>query len=222
MPDAGAAAGATGAMPGAGAMPATGQPQAGAQPATGAAPGQPATGQPATGDGEQQPNTTDSDGLTEAGRKAIAAERDAAAAAKAALKEAQAELKAIKDKDLPEAERQAKRLTEAETENAQLKQQLQEERTRGAVLSAAARLGYADPADAFRLIDPASIELDGDNRPKNVDGLLTKMLEDKPYLKAAAARVAAGGSADGGNAGGAPSGANDMNSQIRRMAGRGS
>lgn len=54
-----------------------------------------------------------------------------------------------------------------------------------AVVSAAARLGFADPEDALRLMDAEAVEL-VDGKPRDIDRLLSEILKAKPYLKAAA------------------------------------
>lgn len=119
---------------------------------------------------------------------------------------------------LSEAERQAKRFADMETENAALKAQLRDERIRARIQSAAARQGFADPGDAFRLLDQDRIEFDANGGPTNVDKLLEGLAKTKPYLLSS--NVRATGSAEGGVRGtGAAAGA-DMNTLIRQAAGR--
>jgi hypothetical protein len=154
--------------------------------------------------------------LGDAGQQAIEREREAAREAKRLLKETQAELKQLREKDLPEAERTAGELAELRATNDRLTSEIQRYATREAVFATASRLGFADPTDAFRLVD---VELDDDGKPKGVEAALNKLLQDKPYLKAGQARAATGGSADAGNAG-LPTGADDMNANIRRLAGK--
>lgn len=201
---------ATGATPdAAGAIPATGQ-QDGGKPDD-------ATQTPATGDGGNAATgtTAGDDGLTDAGRSAIDKEREARKVAEKNAKELGARLKAIEDKDLPEAERVVKERDTLKSDNERLTGELRQERLTTAVVMAASRLGFADPADAVRLVD---VEFDDDDKPKDVDAKLAALLKAKPYLASAAARTS--GSADPGNAGGASTG-NDFNSEIRRAAGKG-
>ena len=207
-------------MPPAGtATPATGD-AAGATPATsqqdGGKPDDATTGTPATGDTGTAANasTASDDGLTDAGRAAIDKERDARKAADKRAKDLEARLKAIEDKDLPEADRTAKERDALKTDNERLTGELRQERLTNAVIMAASRLGFADPADAVRLVD---VEYDDDDRPKDVDAKLAALLKAKPYLASAAARTS--GSADPGNAGGASTGT-DFNADIRRAAGK--
>jgi hypothetical protein len=118
---------------------------------------------------------------------------------------------------LSDTERSAARQSSLEAENTALKQQLRDERTRNRIVGAAQRLGYADPSDAFRLIDRSELEYDEEGNPKHVDKLLGDLLRSKPYLANAAARVT--GSADGGVRGGAAN-QPDMNQMLRQAAGR--
>jgi hypothetical protein len=186
---------------------------AGAKPAAtkGKADAATATDAAAQPEGDQQE-------LGEGGLKALEAEREARAAAQRELKEVKAQLKQLHDKDLPEAERSARELAELKAANESLVKEIAQHRTREAVFTSAAKLGFADPTDAFRLVD---IELDADGKPRGVEAALTALLAAKPYLKSSSTRVATGGSADAGNNAGTATGADDMNSQIRRMAGRG-
>lgn len=176
--------------------------------------GKAAAGKPAKGS-EQQPPADEQ--LGEAGKAALDAEREARQRADKDLKELKAQLKQLQEKDLPEAERTAREHAELKASNQSLTVELQQLRGREAVLVAAGKLGFADASDAFRLID---IEYDEDGKPRGVEKALKDLLDSKPYLKSQAARAATGGSADAGNAGGTASGMDDMNSNIRRMAGR--
>jgi lysyl-tRNA synthetase class II len=128
---------------------------------------------------------------------------------------AEKRLKAIEEKDLPEAERAARRLAEMEQSNADLVSQLQQERTRSRVVSAAQRLGFADPEDAMSLIDTGDLEI-VDGYPKNTDKVLKDLLAKKPYLASSTARAT--GSAEGGVRGGGRT--TDMNQLLRQAAGR--
>lgn len=133
-------------------------------------------------------------------------------------KELEKRLKAIEEKDLPEAERVAREQAEVKAENQTLRSENQKLKGQMAVYAEAGKLGFADPVDAFRLID---IEFDDEGQPKGVTQALSKLLEAKPYLRSGPARATTGGSADGGNSNGQPSGGNSMNDLIRQAAGRG-
>lgn len=118
---------------------------------------------------------------------------------------------------LSEAEKQARSLGRLETENADLRRQLQEERTRNRTTAAASKLGFRDPGDALKLLDHAAIEFDADGSPKNLEKLLSDLLKSKDYLAAAAPPRT--GTPTLGPRGTADTGP-DMNDLLRQAAGR--
>jgi hypothetical protein len=189
--------------------------------ATGATPAvdqKPVDNQAATPDDQAtDAGATPDDGLGDAGREAIRREREARDIAVKENRELKTRLKALEDKDLPEAERTSKALAEAERRNADLETRLAQMTVRTAVVAAAQRAGFADPEDAYRLIDMASVEFDAEGNPKGVDNILAGLLRTKPYL--AASHIRTTGSADAGT-GGPASGGTDMNQLIRQAAGR--
>lgn len=206
MPEGTGTGASTAATAGSGATPTTGaQGKSGDQTAK--------AGDSAAGDQSQQ-----TDQLGEGGQAAIEREREAAREAKRQLKETQAALKQLQEKDLPEAEKSAREHAETKAANETLARENNQLKAQLAVYSEASRLGFADPMDAFRLVD---VEFDDDGKPKKVVEALTKLLNDKPYLKSGTARAASGGSADAGNTNGQPSGGSSMNDLIRQAAGRG-
>jgi hypothetical protein len=186
----------------------------GAQPQVGASQAQAADAQKSQADGaENESSTVD---VAQVTREREEARREAQSL-RNRLKAFEDAKKAADDAKLSDAERSAARQTELETENSDLKRQLREERTRNRIVGAAQRLGYADPSDAFRLIDHSTLEYDDAGEPRHVDKLLGDLLKTKPYLASAAARAT--GSVDGGVR--SPStGEPDINSLIRHAAGR--
>jgi hypothetical protein len=86
-----------------------------------------------------------------------------------------------------------------------------------ATVEAARRLGFRNPEIAHRLVSASDVEYATDGAPKNIDNLLAKIAESDPYLVTGQG----GKSADlgGGPRGTPPS--PDVNSMIRRAAGRG-
>ena len=125
------------------------------------------------------------------------------------------ERKAATDAQLSETERLARRVAELEAEREELQGRDRERALRFAAVDAAARLGFRDPELAVRLIDRDAVEVRDDGTPKNVERLLAEVLAKAPYLGRS------GGTADfgGGIRGSVPPGS-DMNSLIRRAAGR--
>ncbi len=125
------------------------------------------------------------------------------------------DLRRFSDAQLTETERLQRRVTELEQERAASAARDRERAIRLAALEAAARLGFRDPDLAVRLVDPAAVETKDDGTPKNVERLLADVLARSPYL----GRAGAGADFGGGQRGASTSGT-DMNSLIRRAAGR--
>jgi hypothetical protein len=142
-------------------------------------------------------------------REALTKEREAS-------RQLKADLKQLRDKDLPEAEKLTAEREELRAELERMRTDLAKERITNAVVAAAGRKGFADPLDAVRLVD---IETDSEGKPLGVDKALDELLKTKPYLRHTQARA---GDGDVGNTNGEASGDpdRDMNAMIRRAAGR--
>lgn len=159
--------------------------------------------------------------LGDAGKKALDTERSARRAAEKTAKEnateleqLRAKLKEHEDAQLTETEKLRKQLADVEASRTQLEREHQESRARSAIEREAAKAGFADPADAWGLLDHAELTYDENGAPSNAEALLKKLVEAKPYL---AARRGAGPLPGGGAK--PPTGV-DMNSLIRQAAGR--
>jgi hypothetical protein len=124
-------------------------------------------------------------------------------------------VKASEDAKLPEQERQQRRLAELERREAEWERERQDWRMRESVTRSALKLGFRDPADAFSLIDRASIEYDEGGNPNNVDKLLSELAKEKDYLT----DRPRGGSFDGGPRGKAGAGGS-FDDALRRASGR--
>lgn len=161
----------------------------------------------------------------------IKTQRAAEKKLKGDLKALRDELKTLKTKDLPDAERQAAALREAEEKATKAEAALQKSAVRTSALEEAVKLGFRSPALAYRLIDTDDVEWDGD-QPSNVRDLLKELLKSDPYLKGGKRRQddddegeddEEDEGADGGRgrrSGRGKSSAGFMNTQIRRAAGR--
>lgn len=161
--------------------------------------------------------------LGSAGQKALETERaarqasdNAAKAATRELERLRAELKKRDDADLSETEKLRKQLADAEAQRESLVKDRQSERTRFTIEREAARMRFADPADAFSLIDQTRIDFDGNGNPTNVAALLGDLVKAKPYLSARPGN----GSGEGGARGGNTDGGQSMDDWLRRAAGR--
>jgi hypothetical protein len=131
------------------------------------------------------------------------------------LDDLRARVKAADDAKLSETEKLTQRLTDLERGQQTAQQALQDERLRNAVLVTAQKLGAVDSDAVYRLLDRDGLEFDSQGRPQNVETAVKALLKERPYLSRG------NGSADGG-AGhhGRDSSGLDMNTQIRRLAGR--
>jgi hypothetical protein len=156
------------------------------------------------GEGEKPKHTEDTTAL----KSALQRERDARSAA-------EAQLKAIRDKDLPEGER-AKRDLEAATQETGV---WKGKYLKSAVGLAAASLGFANPnlADALLVDTEGPIAVDDNGEPTGIETGLRKLLRENPGL--ASATVRATGTIDGGVRGTARTGGTDMNALIRGARG---
>lgn len=197
----------------------------GGTPGDGGTPSQPAAGTTTGDSGAGTPAKTSQGGTQSEGqsdgqnrptddyaelRKSIEAER-------AENKQLKAQLKQITEKDLPEAERDKRRIAELEQQVADFQTAQRNERINNAIVSAAAKLGFVDPEDAVGLIDRDAIAFAEDGRPRNIEGLVSSLLRQKPHLGGRPRQGGAWGGADGGT----NQTGSDMNSILRQASGRG-
>lgn len=183
------------------------EPTPGATPGAGGATPTAGQGDPGTGAAAASASDDRSAANAKEALARIATERD----------EARAELKRLKEKDLPEAERTARRLSELEAAEKAWQSREQDLVMEAQAVRLAAKLGFADAEDALGWLarNRDQVEFDG-GRPTNLERLLRELLKSKPHYLAEAVRPR--GSAEGGARGtGAPV---DFNAAIRRAAGR--
>jgi hypothetical protein len=114
------------------------------------------------------------------------------------LKAFEDEKKKADEAQLSEQERLTRRLADTEATLAEREAALKQGAIRESARAAAAKLGYANPDVAFRLLDHSGLEVDSDGTVKNVEQQLTALAKSDPYL--IASRTA--GSFDTGTAGG--------------------
>jgi chromosome segregation ATPase len=132
------------------------------------------------GDGSQDDRKTDSE---------LARARSEAAKYRTELREAQAQLKDLADaqKERDDAEKSelqkaTERATNLEGQVSERDQKLRDLTLAQEVYKAAQKLDIVDPDAAFQLLDKKAVEYEGE-QPKNIDDLLTSLVEAKPYLK---------------------------------------
>lgn len=193
--------------------------------------GTPSSGQP-TNDGQQQqgqqqPPTGGKPGSSGTGQQGQAQQGqqadDGAELREALRKEREERKKAEKERDalLPTAERDARELQELRNQQAGWQQERARLLLESQTVSTATRLGFADPGDAVALLERSGLlKRSDDGTPTNVEEALTKLLEQKPYLRASAV-ARPPGSAEGGTRGAAaqPGSGFDMNQWIRSQKG---
>lgn len=176
--------------------------------------------QQGTGDTGDAGQTGETKHFTEAEVQQIVQSRIAAERKKIGdvgeLRRKASEFDKLQEASKTELEKERDRAAKAEQKAADLEQRLRQREVRDTVTTAALRLGFHDPEDAWRLLDSDALELDEDGEPKNVEPLLKKLAERKPHL----VKANGSGSADFGPRGNGASNSGDMNALIRRGAGR--
>lgn len=125
------------------------------------------------------------------------------------------DLRRVTDAQLTETERLQRRVAELEAEREQVIARERERAIAYAAIEAASKLGFRDPDLAVRLVDPAAVETRDDGTPRNVERLLADILARSPYLGRSGVAPDFGGGQRGTTSAGS-----DMNSLIRRAAGR--
>ena len=117
--------------------------------------------------------------------------------------------------EMPELERMRSENAELAEANTKLNAKLMEQSLKLVSSEAATKLGYRDPALAYRLLDRDAITFDEETgQPVNVEQMLREQAKQAPYLLAAT-------DFGGGQRGTSPaSGAPDMNTILRRAAGK--
>jgi hypothetical protein len=121
----------------------------------------------------------------------------------ATFEKAQADADAAK---LTETERLQKQLAELQSEKEKAAQALRDRVIQYEILAQATKLGIIDPDAAVKLLDQSQLKLDDSGVPTNVDALLAKLIQDKPYLVSQAKPPAptAGGSTNPSRSSSAP------------------
>ncbi len=118
---------------------------------------------------------------------ALDKERTAAKEAKKLAKKV-AEYEAEADKQqkakMTEGEKLKSELSVAQAALEKLQKEMAETRRKTAIVTTATRLGFADPSDAYGLLNLSELEIDETTgEPTNAEALLKVLLTKKPYLK---------------------------------------
>jgi hypothetical protein len=189
------------------------QAASGSQPQVGASQAQAADAQSSQADGADNASGTED---VAALRRELEEARRLAARDRTERRKLEEAIKATEDAKLPEQERLQRRLADLERQASSHEQERRDWQVREAVTRSASKLGYADPVDAFALLDRSALEFADDGTPKNTDRLLADLLRAKPYLAGGTRPM---GSFDGGVRG-QPAKGQDMNAVLRAAAGR--
>lgn len=84
--------------------------------------------------------------------------------------------------EMSELERLQAELRDAQEARTRAEQERLSTVVRIQVVSAAAKAGFADPEDAYRMLDVAALDVDEAGRVDGLDGTLKELLKAKPYL----------------------------------------
>ena len=153
------------------------------------------TGQGA-GDAEQEQATPDVDALL----REIKALRKENAKWRTQLRSTEEQQQAKAKAEMTELERLQTELREAQDARTRAEQARLQTAVKSQVIAAAAKAGYNDPEDAYRMIDPSTLDVDDDGTVGGLDEAVKTLLKSKPYL----AKQATGTYSPTNPAGGAP------------------
>lgn len=165
-------------------------------------------------DSKSTPAATADEPLGDTGLAALKREREQREAAEKSARELARKLKVYEDAEKTESEKTSERITALEAERDALVAARREDTLRLAASAAARKLGFKNPDLAFRLVASGSVEYDEKGQPKNVERLLEDLAKADPYLTTTT------GDWGGGPRGTPADGGQDMNTLIRRAAGR--
>jgi len=98
------------------------------------------------------------------------------------LKDLEAAKAKTDEAELSEQQRLEKKVADLERQIADQTRDSQDKAVRYATVTSAAKLGFADPEDAYRLLDHTALEFDEDGSPRNVADQLAALAKTKPYL----------------------------------------
>lgn len=136
---------------------------------------------PAQNEGQAPDPAMTADELSRA-RSEAAKYRTELREAKAKLEAAEKAQKERDDAEKSELQKATERTTLLEAEVKERDERIQKLSLRHEVVLQASKLGIVDPDAAYKLLDKKDVEYE-DGEPTNVEALLTKLLDEKPYLK---------------------------------------
>jgi len=98
------------------------------------------------------------------------------------LKAAAAKLQELEDAQKSELDKTNEQLALLQATNAELLQKQQDLVLRNAITSEAGKLDFADPQDAWQLLDLSAVSINDDGEAEGVANALKTLVEAKPYL----------------------------------------
>lgn len=160
--------------------------QSGTDPAQSGQDGTQGTGN--TGTGTNDPATQSGGGETNSGStgatvsaEELAQQRERTRAADQRASKLEAELKQIRDKDLPEAEKVKRDLEEANAEREKLREELKANRLETAFLKDN-KYKWKNPSTALKLADLTNVEVEDDGKVTGLTAALDALAKSEPYL----------------------------------------
>lgn len=139
------------------------------------------TTDPATQSGGGTSNSGSTDGTATVSAEELERQRERTRAADQRASKLEAELKQIRDKDLPEAEKIKRDLEEANAERDKLREDLKQSRLEMAFLKDN-KYKWKNPATALKLADLSSVEVEDDGKVVGLDAALAALAKSDPYL----------------------------------------
>jgi len=115
-------------------------------------------------------------------RAALKATNDESAGRRKKLEALEADEAKRKQAEMTETERLKAAAADEKVKREAAEEALKTERTRGAVLTAAAKANLADPEDAWRMIDQATLTVGADGAVTGADKAVEALAKAKPYL----------------------------------------
>lgn len=136
----------------------------------------------------------------------LLAQRERTRAADQRAAQAEAELKALKDKDLPELEKAKKSVVELTAERDRLQTALKEERLARAFLEDNTHK-WVNPRTALKLADLSKVDIDDNGAVVGLKAALDELAKSEPYLIDKGSGTGDGGGDSGGSGGKGSAGA---------------
>lgn len=131
---------------------------------------------------EKTPSIAEMQAEVETMRKALKEATKEAVDRKKRLADLEAEENKRKEAELSEVQKLQKQLADAKAAAEAREKEVEALRLRSAVESAATKLAFLNPADAYLLADLSGVEMTADGKATGVEDALKSLLKERPYL----------------------------------------